>query len=171
MKIDLNKILSFAIIAIGLSLFFINIKDQLPIAFIAIIGMFLLWILWNKVAGSFILSHLIYLISCVGLIIAVSILIFYGIEPIGTRNGTLMRFHSNHIAMAMGIFFITLLPYIILNMKIQLPVEKLKVSLKPAFIKSKTQKDTTKTNQYVVNDQNWEIVSEEEALSGYYTID
>ena len=101
MKIDLNKILSFAIIAIGLSLFFINIKDQLPIAFIAIIGMFLLWILWNKVAGSFILNHLIYLISCVGLIIAVSILIFYGIEPIGTRNGTLMRFHSNHIAMAM----------------------------------------------------------------------
>ena len=82
-----------------------------------------------------------------------------------------MRFHSNHIAIAMGIFFITLLPYIILNMKIQLPVEKLKVSLRPAFIKSKTKKDTIKENQYIVNDQNWETVSEEEALSGYYTID
>ena len=73
MKIDLNKILSFTIIAVGLSLFFINVQDNLPIAFIAIIGMFLLWILWNKVASSFILNHLIYLISCVGIIIAVSI--------------------------------------------------------------------------------------------------
>ena len=171
MKIDLNKILSFGIIVFGLSLFFMNIQNNLPIAFISIIGMFLLWILWNKLAGSFILNHLIYLISCVGIIIAVSILMFYGIEPIGTRNGTLMRFHSNHIAIAMGIFFITLLPYIILNMKIQLPVEKLKVSLRPAFIKSKTKKDTIKENQYIVNDQNWETVSEEEALSGYYTID
>ena len=171
MKIDLNKILSFCIIAFGLSLFFMNIQNNLPIAFISIIGMFLLWILWNKVADSFILNYLIYLIACVGLIISASLLVFYGIEPIGTRNGTLMRFHHNHIAMAMGIFFITLLPYIILNMKIQLPVEKIKVSIKPSFKKFNIQKSTTKENQYILNDRNWEVVSEEEALSGYYNID
>ena len=170
MKIDLNKILSFAIIAIGLSLFFINIKDQLPIAFIAIIGMFLLWILWNKVAGSFILNHLIYLISCVGLIIAVSILIFYGIEPIGTRNGTLMRFHSIYIAFAMSIFFLTLLPYIILNMKMQIPIKKFNINLMPAFVK-KDNTQTSKKDQYIVDDENWELASEQDALSGNYNID
>ena len=39
-------------------LFFSSITGSLPIAFISVIGMFLVWILWNKVAGSFVLNHL-----------------------------------------------------------------------------------------------------------------
>ena len=121
-------------------------------------------------AGSFILNHLIYLILIVGLVVSISILIFYGIEPIGTRNGTLMRFHSDSIALAMLIFFVTFLPYVILNMKIQLPINKLKVNLKPAFIKKKNKQKLTQ-DQYIVNDENWELVSEKDALSGNYHID
>ena len=110
MKIDLNKAISLGIIVFGLLLFFSNITTNLAVSFISIIGMFLVWIFWNKVTDSFILNHLLYLISSVGIIVSASILVCYGIEPIGTRNGTLMRFHSNHIAFAMLVFFITLLP-------------------------------------------------------------
>ena len=170
MKIDLNKTISLTIIVLGFLLFFSNITNNISIACIAIVGMFLFWILWNKVAGSFILNHLIYLILIVGLVVSISILIFYGIEPIGTRNGTLMLFHSDSIALAMLTFFITLLPHVILNMKIQLPINKLKVNLKPAFIKKKNKQKLTQ-DQYIVNDENWELVSEKDALSGNYHID
>jgi len=170
MKIDLNKTISLAIIATGFLLFFSYITSNASIAFISIIGMFLVWILWNKVAESFILNHLIYLIFIVGLIVSVSILAFYGIEPIGTRNGTLMRFHSRFIAFAMLIFFVTLLPYIILNMKIQFPIKKLQVGLLPAFTKPKN-KSTIKKDQYIVDDENWELASEQDAFSGNYNID
>ena len=170
MKIDLNKTISLGIIIAGLFLFFSSIIGSLPIAFISIIGMFLVWILWNKVAGSFILNHLIYLILVFGIIISISILIFYGIEPIGTRNGILMRFHSIYIAFAMLVFFLTLLPYIILNMKIQLPIKQLNVSLTPAFIK-KSNSQTSKKDQYIVDDENWELASEQDTLSGNYNID
>jgi hypothetical protein len=170
MKIDLNKTISFTIIALGFLLFFSNITNNSSVACISIIGMFLFWILWNKVAGSFILNYLIYLISIVGLVVSISILVFYGIEPIGTRNGTLMRFHSDAIALSMLTFFVTLLPYLILNMKIQLPINKLTLSLKPAILKQrKTQKPAR--DQYIVNDENWELVSEQDALSGNYYID
>ena len=170
MKIDLNKTISFTIIALGFLLFFSNITNNSSVACISIIGMFLFWILWNKVAGSFILNHLIYLISIVGLVVSISILVFYGIEPIGTRNGTLIRFYSNAIALSMLTFFVTLLPYVILNMKIQLPINNLTLSLKPAFLKKRKTQHLGR-DQYIVNDENWELVSEQDALSGNYYID
>ena len=170
MKIDLNKTISTMILIMGHILFFLNIEHQPSLAFIVIIGMFFVWILWNKVAKSFVLNHLIYLIALSGFIVAVSILLFYGIEPVGTRNGTLMRFHAMYIAFSMAAFFFTLLPYIVLNMKIQLPTTKLNVQLKPKFDQKRTSKKNTQ-DQYILDDQNWEIVSEYEALSGSYYID
>ena len=170
MKIDLNKTISTIILIIGHILFFLNIAHYPSLAFIIMIGMFFAWILWNKVAGSFILNHLIYLIALSGFIIAVSILLFYGIEPIGTRNGTLMRFHAMYIAFSMAAFFFSLLPYIILNMKIQLPMKKLNIKLKPILNQKRVSQQHTK-NQYILDDKNWEIISENEALSGSYYID
>tara|TARA_Y100001970_G_C13792442_1_gene630962 strand:- start:165 stop:677 length:513 start_codon:yes stop_codon:yes gene_type:complete len=170
MKIDLNKTISIIILIMGHVLFFLNIASHPSLAFIIMIGMFFAWILWNKVAGSFILNHLIYLIALSGFVIAVSILLFYGIEPIGTRNGTLMRFHAMYIAFSMAAFFFSLLPYIIFNMKIQLPMEKINIKLKPIFNPKKVSQHQTK-NQYIIDDQNWEIVSKNEALSGSYYID
>tara|TARA_Y100000746_G_C15342549_1_gene382435 strand:+ start:24 stop:542 length:519 start_codon:yes stop_codon:yes gene_type:complete len=170
MKIDLNKTISIIILIMGHILFFLNIANQPSLAFIMIIGMFFVWILWNKVAGSFVLNHLIYLIALSGFIIAVSILLFYGIEPVGTRNGTLMRFHAMYIAFSMAAFFCTLLPYIILNMKIQLPMQKLKVQLKPIFNQKRASQKNNQ-DQYILDDENWEIISENEALSGSYYID
>ena len=168
MKIDLNKTISLVILIAGHILFFININNHPPIAFIAIMGMFLIWIAWSKIADSFIANHLIYLIMLSGFIISITLLFFYGIEPIGTRNGTLIRLHSMYIAFAIAIFLFSLLPYIILNMKIQLPIQKFGVQLKPIFSKTDTKKNET---QYVVDDKNWEIISENEALSGGYYID
>jgi len=170
MKIDLNKTISTIILLMGHILFFLNIANHPSLAFIIMIGMFFAWILWNKVAGSFILNHLIYLIALSGFMVAVSILLFYGIEPIGTRNGTLMRFHAMYIAFSMAAFFFSLLPYIILNMKLQLPMEKLNIKLKPIFTPKIVSQQHTK-NQYILDDQNWEIISENEALSGSYYIE
>ena len=170
MKIDLNKTLSLAIILLGHALFFTYIPNNVPLAFICIVGMFLVWILWVKVTDSFIVNHLIYLITVSGFILSVSILTLYGIEPIGTRKGILMRFHSHHIAFAMSLFFLTLLPYIILNMKIKLPIQKSKISIGTSFLKNKKQTKQTR-DQYIVDDDNWEIASEGDAFSGNYHID
>lgn len=170
MKIDLNKILSLAIIILGHALFFAYISHNLALAFIFIIGMFLVWILWAKVTDSFIVNNLIYLIAISGFVISITILTFYGIEPIGTRKGVLMRFHSHHIVFAMALFFFTLLPYIILNMKIKLPIQKSKISIGNSFLKNKKQKKQIR-DQYIVDDDNWEITSEGDAFSGNYHID
>ena len=112
MKIDLNKIVGFSIIALGYALFFINFSSSIAISSMAIIAMLLLWIIWNKALNSFILNDFINLIFVSGLIISISILSVYGVEPIGTRNGTLIRFHTNQIAFAMLIFLVSLLPLI-----------------------------------------------------------
>ena len=173
MKIDLNKIIGFIIIGTGYGLFFSYVIDNLPIAFISILGMCLIWILWKKMTDSFTLNHLIYLITFSGVIVSLSILSFYGIEPIGTRNGTLMRFHSTNIAFSLALFFLTFIPYIIFNMKMEAPIKKLSFNLKPAFIKKTKQPKPAKQkqDQYIIDDDNWEIASEGDALSGDYHID
>ena len=40
----------------------------------------------------------------------------------------------------------------------------------PAFVK-KDNTQTSKKDQYIVDDENWELASEQDALSGNYNID
>ena len=170
MKIDLNKIVGFSIIALGYALFFINFSSSIAISTMAIIAMFLLWIIWNKALNYFILNDFINLIFVSGLIISISILSVYGVEPIGTRNGTLIRFHNNQIAFAMLIFLVSFLPLIIVNAKLKIPNKRFNFNLKPILSSKKSAKKKEKS-QYIIDDDNWEIISEKDAISGKYYID
>ena len=170
MKIDLNKIVGFSIIALGYALFFINFSSIMAISTMAIIAMFLLWIIWNKALNSFVLNDFINLIFVSGLIISISILSVYGVEPIGTRNGTLIRFHNNQIAFAMLIFLVSFLPLIIVNAKLKIPNKRFNFNLKPILSSKKSAKKKEKS-QYIIDDDNWEIISEKDAISGKYYID
>lgn len=170
MKIELNKIVGFCIIVLGYALFFINFSSNVAVSSMAILAMFLLWIIWNKALNSFMLNELINLIFVSGLIVSISILSVYGVEPIGTRNGTLIRFHNNQIAFAMLIFLVSLLPLIIINAKLKIPNKQFNFNLKP-IISSKKPANNKDKSKYIIDDNNWEIISEQDAISGKYYID
>ena len=170
MKIELKKIVGFSIIALGYALFFINFSSNVSIASMAILAMLLLWIIWYKSLNSFILNDLMNLIFVSGTLISVSILFVYGVEPIGTRNGTLIRFHTNQIAFAMFIFLVSLLPLIIMNAKLKIPNKQFNFNLKP-IISPKKPANKKDKRQYIIDDDNWEIISEQDAISGKYYID
>ena len=151
MKIELNKIVGFSIIALGYALFFINFSSNVSIASMAILAMLLLWIIWHKSLNSFILNDLINLIFVIVQLtyyIYISILFVYGVEPIGTRNGTLIRFHTNQIAFAMKdfIFLVSLLPLVIINAKLKIPNKQFNFNLKPIISSKKPAKKKIKVS-------------------------
>ncbi len=170
MKIDLNKTVSTLILIIGHGFFFLNIADHFAFAFISIICMFLIWIIWNKTTGTFQLHKLLTLIALSGLITSIGIFALFGVEPIGTRKGTLIHFHATGIAIALGIFFVTLLPYIIFNLKFNLP-KPFNVTLVSGFKKQTPSKKQSQKDKYIVGDQEWEMASESDINSGNYNIE
>ena len=121
MKIDLNKIISATILIIGHTFFFLNVSQDIAYSVIAVLATFIGWIIWNKITDTLELSSLFLLIAISGIIISITTFLVYGVEPIGTRKGTLIHFHSTGIAVALGIFFIALIPYVIFNLKFKLP--------------------------------------------------
>ena len=170
MKIDLNKIISALILIIGHVLFFLNISQDIAYSIIAVLATFIVWILWNKITDTLRLNSLFALIAVSGIIISITTFLVYGVEPIGTRKGTLIHFHSTGIAVALGIFFITLIPYVIFNLKFNLP-KPFNITFTSGFqSKQKVVKKET-TDKYVVGDANWELASEEDVSSGDYNIE
>ena len=158
MKIDLNKTISFIIIMLGHLLFFLNISSNYPIAFISVVGSIVLWMIWSKITYIFSLDFLLYLILLSGLVSSITIVVVHGVERIGTRHGNLIDFHMTDIAIALGILFVSTLPYIIFNMKFDLPIKKIKLS--PVFTLGKQKQDNrTIQTQYIVDDDDWEIAS------------
>lgn len=167
MKIDLNKTISFIIIMLGHLLFFLNISSNYPIAFISVVSSIVLWMIWSKITYIFSLDFLLYLILLSGLVSSITIVVVHGVERIGTRHGNLIDFHMTDIAIALGILFISTLPYIIFNMKFDLPIKKIKLS--PAFTLGKQKKDNrTIQTHYIVDDDDWEIASNSD-IQNYIT--
>ncbi len=170
MKIDLNKIVSSIILISGFGVFFLNIANHYAFASMSILATILIWIIWNKSLNTLNLNAFFTLILISGIIISATLLITFGIEPVGTRKGTLIHFHSDGIAIALGVLFFTLIPYIVFNLKFKLP--------KPfniTFVSSKkSQSYSSKKSpqdKYVVGDANWEIASDDDVKSGNYNID
>jgi hypothetical protein len=170
MKIDLNKIVSILILIAGHGFFFLNITNHIAFASISILTAFLLWMIWNKVTDTLDLNSFFSLLAISGFIVSITILVVFGIEPIGTRKGTLIHFHSSGIAVSLGVFFLSLIPYIIFNLKFKLP-KPFNVTVVSGFkTKPKTSKKVTE-DKYVVGDANWEIASNDDIESGDYNIE
>ncbi len=91
-------------------------------------------------------------------------------KPIGTRKGTLIHFYSSGIAIALGVFFLTALPYIVFNLKFKLP-KPFNITLVSGFKKKSNQTKKTEEDKYVVGDANWEIASNDDIESGDYNIE
>ena len=170
MKIDLNKIVSILILIAGHGFFFLNITNHIAFASISILTAFLLWMIWNKVTDTLDLNSFFSLLAISGFIVSITILVVFGIEPIGTRKGTLIHFYSSGIAVSLGVFFLSLIPYIIFNLKFKLP-KPFNVTVVSGFkTKPKASKKVTE-DKYVVGDANWEIASNDDIESGDYNIE
>ena len=170
MKIDINKIVGALILIIGHGFFFLNISHHVPFAALSIFTAFLFWMLWNKITNTLDLNLLFNLFAISGLIIALSVLSIFGIEPVGTRRGTLINFHITSILIAVGIFFITLLPYIIFNLKFNLP-KPFNIKFVSGFKSPPTSKQTSAAPKYMVGDSNWEVATDDDIFSGDYNIE
>ena len=170
MKIDLNKIISALILIVGHILFFLNISHDIAFSIIAVLATFIGWIIWNKIIDTLELNSLFALIAISGIIISITTFLVYGVEPIGTRKGTLIHFHSTGIAVALGVFFITLIPYVIFNLKFNLP-KPFNVTFSTGFQNKKKSIKKGKEDKYVVGDANWELASEEDVSSGDYNLE
>ena len=166
MKIDLNKTISFIIIIVGHLLFLLNVSHNYPMAFITIISTIFIWMFWAKITKLFSLEFLLYLILLSGVFVSISIMVAHGMERVGTRHGNLVDFHVTEIAIAFAVLFITSLPYIILNLKFDLPIKKLNVRLTPAFQKSNTTQSTKQQEtQYIIDSDEWELASDNDLQS------
>jgi len=171
MKIDLNKLMSRIILLTGHILFVITASSYFSVSIIILVSMFLLWMIWCKATDTFELNNLLFQIGFSGTIVAILILALFGIEPIGTRTGILVRFDSMGIAIAMGSFLLAILPYIILKVKFNLPLNKLNISVKPWLSKNKKTIQNSDEVQYIVGDGNWELASDADILSSKYNIE
>jgi len=68
------------------------------------------------------------------------------------------------------VFFLTLLPYIVFNLKFKLP-KPFNITLVSGFKKKSTQTKKAEEDKYVVGDANWEIASNDDIESGDYNIE
>ena len=168
MKIDLNKLISGIILLTGHILFVITATNYFSVSIIILVSMFLLWMIWCKTTSTFDLNTLLFQIGFSGTIAAILILALFGIEPVGTRTGILVRFDSMGIAIAMASFLLAILPYIIFKVKFNLP---LNINVKPWLSKNKQKTQKSDEVQYIVGDGNWELASEADIVSSKYTIE
>ena len=168
MKIDLNKLISGIILLTGHILFVITATNYFSVSIIILVSMFLLWMIWCKTTSTFDLNTLLFQIGFSGTIAAILILALFGIEPVGTRTGILVRFDSMGIAIAMASFLLAILPYIIFKVKFNLP---LNINVKPWLSKNKQKTHKSDEVQYIVGDRNWELASEADIVSSKYTIE
>ena len=67
----------------------------------------------------------------------------------------------------MLIFLVSLLPLVII-VKLKIPNKQFNFNLKP-IIASKTCKEKNKS-QYIIDDDNWEIISEQDAISSVHRL-
>ena len=168
MKIDLNKLISGIILLTGHILFVITASSYFSVSIIILVSMFLLWMIWCKATSTFDLNTLLFQIGFSGTIVAILILALFGIEPVGTRTGILVRFDSMGIAIAMASFLLAILPYIIFKVKFNLP---LNINVKPWLSNNKQKTQKSDEVQYIVGDGNWELASEADILSSKYNIE
>ena len=171
MKIDLNKLISGIILLTGHILFVITASSYFSVSVIILVSMFLLWMIWCKATDTFDLNTLLFQIGFSGTVVSILIIALFGIEPVGTRTGILVRFHSIAIAIAMGSFLLSVLPYIVLKVKFKLPLNKLNINVKPWLSTNKSKIQKSEEVQYIVGDGNWELASEADILSSKYNIE
>ena len=158
---DLKKITGVLILIIGVFAFTINISnDNINIALIYLTGSLIFWVLWGLILNVFDIRIFSWIISAYGFIIAISVLLIYGIEEVSYPIGAII-FHSGGFASALGIALFSLFPILFLhNMDNANAKRKSKVIHE---IKNKDQDPE-------IISKEWDIASDDDLQSGEFEV-
>ena len=150
----LNETIYGSLVLLGGVLFYIYelLQNDFITALITALITVILWTAINLVNDSFSIEPFVKLISYTGLILAVSIFFFFGVEEISYPAGSFV-FHAEGIAKALGLGFVSIIPMILFNFD---PAPK-PVHISPEI-----------PDEPIVEDDNWEIASEADVLSGEF---
>ena len=159
MNIDLKNILSIFILIIGFFAFAIlSTNNNFNLALIYLTSTLILWVSYVLLMDLFDMRIFAIIISTAGFFVALSVFFMFGIEEVPFPAGAII-FHPEGIASALSISFFSLLPIILLyHGGFQIP-------LKNKIPKVSSSKETPKIT---INDDDWEIATEDDLQSGEF---
>ena len=159
MKMDVKKIASGLILVIGVFAFIISISNNnLNFALIYLTSALIFWVLYGLFLDVFDGQIFAGIISASGFLVAISVLLMYGIEEVPYPEGAII-FHSEGFAGALGIGLFSLFPIVILHQMGTLKMQK-KSSERPEFL--------IKEPESEIFSEEWEMASNDDLYSGEF---
>jgi hypothetical protein len=157
MSIDLKNILSALILIVGFFAFAIlSTNNNFNLALIYLTSTLILWLSYVLLMDLFDMRIFAIIITAAGFFVAISVFFMFGIEEVPFPAGAII-FHPEGIACALSISFFSLFPIIFLyHGGFQMPI-KIKT---PKINLSKEKPNIT------INDDDWEIATEDDLQSG-----
>ena len=158
---DLKKITGGLILVIGVFAFTLNISNNnINIALIYLTVSLIFWVLWGLILNVFDIRIFSWIISASGFIVAISVLLIYGIEEVSYPIGAII-FHSGGFASALGIGLFSLFPILFLH-----NIDNVKVKRKSKVIHKITNKDPDPK----IISKEWDIASDDDLQSGEFEV-
>ena len=166
MSLLLKNCISYGVLVIGLLVYCVCLSSyEFVESCIVMLLTILLWSALTTYLESFDTLTFSKVLSITGIIFAISFFFFFGVEEVPIPKGA-MLFHAPGIAITLFIVLMSVLPmlYIIHGDKIPQLVNSQSLSSQPPI--------TSDVNELANNDidDNWEIATEEEAISGDFEI-
>ena len=159
MSNDLKKILSAVILIIGFLAFIISTSNNnFNLGLIYLTSTLILWISTGLALDIFNIRIFAGLISISGFMVAISVFFLFGIEQVPYPIGAIV-FHLEGISGALGISFFSLFPIITLNY-FELEHNN--------SIKSPHTDQFQNKPEIIIDDDEWEIASEDDLQSGEF---
>ena len=161
MNMDLKKITSGLILTIGIFAFILSIyNNNLNFALIYLTASLILWILYVFILDDFDVQIFARIVSISGFLIALSVLIMFGVEEVPYPVGAII-FHSEGFAGALVIGLFSLLPILFLHL---MGMEKNQKKNKVVEVFSE---EDSKLKRYIAE---WEIASDDDLQSGEFEV-
>lgn len=158
MNIDIKKVISSLILAIGLIFFFWTLSNNnINLAMVVFTGTLILWLMYAILLEYFDVTAFARLLSAAGILLALAVFFLYGVEELPYPIGAFV-FHTSGIAGALGIGFFSILPMVFLY--------QLGNSAKQE--KTMADKETIPEEEPllpVIESDDWEFATEEELQS------
>ena len=161
MNIDLKNILSVLILIIGFFAFvLLTTNNNFNLGLIYLTSTLILWVSYVLIIDSFDIRLFAIIVSTAGFFVALSVFFMFGIEEVPFPVGAII-FHPKGIASALSISFFSLFPIIFLyHAGFEMPMK-----IKPPKIKLSKEKP-----KIIINDDEWEIATEDDLQSGEFEL-
>jgi len=162
MNIDLKKIIPNFILLIGyLAFILLAFNNNLIYAIILLTSILIFFVLYGLLLNVFDVYIFAWAISFSGLLIAISILCIFGIEEVPYPVGAFIL-HSEGLAGALGIGLFSIFPIIMIT--------QLNTINKNTTTIKESSNISTSDLKTEMDDNNWEIATEDDLLSGEFEI-